>query len=449
MAIQMRRGAYEDFDSSKMLAGEIAVVTSGDPASDTGRTLYVCFAPGVVKRIVSYEDFESEINNATADVQAAFTEELKAAIADAVSVINDANATAEAAKETTEKANQVVADAQETLTTFVTNVQVSVDTAILSANDATEAAIAAAKKANEAAGDSVDISNTAIEFAEADTRENVASGETLPTLFGKIKKWFTDLKTVAFSGSYNDLSDTPDIETLEEDIEDIKDAIGSTSISEVSTTITGAITALLDKFANYVPTTRTVNSKALSANITLSASDVSAAPASHASTATTYGQGTSSNYGHVKVSDSYTSSAGAASAGVAASSQAVYNVYNKYSVVGTYKSASNSSDVSIATSTGKAIASISLDAGTWLVIARVRFSSNTSGNRTANLSATSGDSSAQVQAAPAPSGVTNLQLSAIFRPSATTTYYLNAYQTSGSTLTCASGMGLIYAVRII
>ena len=46
-------------------------------------------------------------------------------------------------------------------------------------------------------------------FTEAQTRENIASGETVPTLFGKIKKFFSDLKTVAFSGSFNDLSDRP------------------------------------------------------------------------------------------------------------------------------------------------------------------------------------------------------------------------------------------------
>ena len=46
-------------------------------------------------------------------------------------------------------------------------------------------------------------------FTEASTRVNIASGETLSTLFGKIKKFFTDLKTVAFTGSYSDLSNKP------------------------------------------------------------------------------------------------------------------------------------------------------------------------------------------------------------------------------------------------
>ena len=50
-------------------------------------------------------------------------------------------------------------------------------------------------------------------FTQADTRANISSGEKLSVLFGKVKKWFADLKAVAFSGSYNDLSDKPEIPT--------------------------------------------------------------------------------------------------------------------------------------------------------------------------------------------------------------------------------------------
>lgn len=53
------------------------------------------------------------------------------------------------------------------------------------------------------------------------------------------------------------------------------------------------------------------------------------APTSHASTATTYGASSGSNYGHTKLSDNYTSSAGAAASGIGASSAAVYNAYNE------------------------------------------------------------------------------------------------------------------------
>ena len=47
--------------------------------------------------------------------------------------------------------------------------------------------------------------------SEASTRTNLASGDTLSTIIGKIKKYFTDLKTVAFTGAYADLSGTPTI----------------------------------------------------------------------------------------------------------------------------------------------------------------------------------------------------------------------------------------------
>lgn len=50
-------------------------------------------------------------------------------------------------------------------------------------------------------------------FEQAATRENIASGEKLSVIFGKIMKWFSDLKSVAFSGSYNDLSNKPTIPT--------------------------------------------------------------------------------------------------------------------------------------------------------------------------------------------------------------------------------------------
>ncbi|MBO6267937.1 MAG: hypothetical protein J6N19_02185 [Clostridium sp.] len=51
--------------------------------------------------------------------------------------------------------------------------------------------------------------------------------------------------------------------------------------------------------------------------------DTSRAPTSHASTGTTYGKGTSSNYGHVKLSDSTTETTAAASGGTAATPKAV------------------------------------------------------------------------------------------------------------------------------
>ena len=51
-------------------------------------------------------------------------------------------------------------------------------------------------------------------FTEAPDRTAIESGETLPTLFGKIKKWLSDLKTVAFTGNYDGLTKKPDAPNL-------------------------------------------------------------------------------------------------------------------------------------------------------------------------------------------------------------------------------------------
>ena len=45
----------------------------------------------------------------------------------------------------------------------------------------------------------------------AEKRENIASKEKMPKILGKIAKFFTDLKTVAFSGKYSDLDGKPAI----------------------------------------------------------------------------------------------------------------------------------------------------------------------------------------------------------------------------------------------
>lgn len=88
-----------------------------------------------------------------------------------------------------------------------------------SANSAAAAAQAAEQAKNQAqeivggdfltkTGDGSDVTAT---FTETASRTNIAAGEKLSVLFGKIKKFFADLKTVAFTGSYTDLSDTPTI----------------------------------------------------------------------------------------------------------------------------------------------------------------------------------------------------------------------------------------------
>ena len=68
MAIQSRRGAYADFDPNKMLPGEWAVVTSGDPNDPDGRAIYLCYIAGIVERMATYEDMKKNVQSAAKDV---------------------------------------------------------------------------------------------------------------------------------------------------------------------------------------------------------------------------------------------------------------------------------------------------------------------------------------------------------------------------------------------
>lgn len=70
----------------------------------------------------------------------------------------------------------------------------------------------------EDSGGTGDINNAKVTFTEAEERTNIESQETMSMIFGKIKKWFSDLKSVAFTGSYNDLSNKPTIPTKTSDL---------------------------------------------------------------------------------------------------------------------------------------------------------------------------------------------------------------------------------------
>ena len=55
-------------------------------------------------------------------------------------------------------------------------------------------------------GNASNVTNT---FTQATSRANLTTGEKLAVSLGKIMKWFADLKAVAFSGSYADLTNKP------------------------------------------------------------------------------------------------------------------------------------------------------------------------------------------------------------------------------------------------
>ena len=90
---------------------------------------------------------------------------------------------------------------------------------IISNSDDVQKAIKSADNSLYIYGDSIsnlilalgDKASDPTTFTEASTRTNIASGDYFDVILGKIKKYFSDLKAVAFSGSYTDLSDKPTI----------------------------------------------------------------------------------------------------------------------------------------------------------------------------------------------------------------------------------------------
>ena len=63
-----------------------------------------------------------------------------------------------------------------------------------------------------------DGSNVTTTFTQASERANIVTGEKLSTIMGKIAKYFADLKTVAFTGKYSDLTGLPTIPTVTNDL---------------------------------------------------------------------------------------------------------------------------------------------------------------------------------------------------------------------------------------
>ena len=76
MAIQMRRGAYVNFNPAKLMPGEWAVLVSGDSNAKDGKAAYICFAAGDVKRIATYEDMVDIVHDAVDQNNGAIIKEI-------------------------------------------------------------------------------------------------------------------------------------------------------------------------------------------------------------------------------------------------------------------------------------------------------------------------------------------------------------------------------------
>lgn len=145
--IQNRRGQYIDFDPSKLLPGEFAIVQTGDPNTADGKAIYIGVTAGNVKQIVTLDELQSEIETA-----------LNEALPQAVEEAQDAADRAEAAAQTLE-----------------------IDTTLTETGQAAEA---------KATGDAIDELNERIGNMDTATSTDVGKALKVKTVAGgKVTQW--------------------------------------------------------------------------------------------------------------------------------------------------------------------------------------------------------------------------------------------------------------------
>ena len=122
------------------------------------------------------------------------------------------------------------------------------------------------------------------------------------------------------------------------------------------------------------------------------------------------------------------------------------------SPIGTVLAARLASALSVDTATGKSLCSISLPKGTWQLIGQVRFPTNNTGVRRANITTTNNGNDVHVQVSATQDGQTALQVMCIAEVTGTSaTYYLNVYHNAGVALTMPAGTteGYINGIRAV
>lgn len=228
--MQMRYGLEEDLEPDQLTTGEWAV------SIDT-KYVRMCFRPGLVLRMATYEAFEQdmvEIQTILAtcrDIQAAVERfeqlaELHKNDAASSALLSESwahgetgiregesednskywseqsKSEADRAREEADRAAAIVgfnidAELSETSTNPVQNKVVTGNFGVI------------AKELNKKLNKTGDASEVSAIFSQPESRSNIASGEKLSVIFGKIQRFFEDIKAVAFTGKFSDLSDAP------------------------------------------------------------------------------------------------------------------------------------------------------------------------------------------------------------------------------------------------
>lgn len=98
-----------------------------------------------------------------------------------------------------------------------------------------------------AKGFSSDIGDSEITFTEAEARENINTGESVKTVFGKIKKFFADLTAPAFAQMITTKDDllatkatgyVPDAKAVADAVTDVTGNLNGLKFASISTSVT-------------------------------------------------------------------------------------------------------------------------------------------------------------------------------------------------------------------
>jgi len=203
MAIQLRRGVYADFQPAKMVAGEVAVVTSGDPSTITGKAIYVCYAPGVVQRFVTDEEVAAQVDAAFVDAP-----HLQQTVINATDEWLDEHPEATTTVQDGAISTEKLADGAVT-TAKIADEAITRDKLGIESVESWALAQECVKAYNLDEHVVADYHLDTCNVTETDVRENIAQGETRATIFGKIKKWFTDLAPLLVSATQSYTSGLP------------------------------------------------------------------------------------------------------------------------------------------------------------------------------------------------------------------------------------------------
>lgn len=150
MAIRVRRGLYDDFDANRMLPGEFAVAVEKETNK---QVVWMCFYPGVVKRLGTYEDFKTQIEEATEEIKAEYLEEFE-------TILSEIKSLSETMQNNTDSVVQINSDF---INTYLPQIQKAVE-------DSAESASAAEQKSEEAKNYSLKSQSYAV--GEGGVREN-------------------------------------------------------------------------------------------------------------------------------------------------------------------------------------------------------------------------------------------------------------------------------------